>query len=90
MKITEITASASTKLNNGNYESTDFFLSVKAEDPEGIKPGTAALLQKTVETALLETLVKQYRHKGVKTTRRKIAVQHALAQADRSDDTTPV
>tara|TARA_Y100000593_G_C4163346_1_gene263172 strand:+ start:341 stop:613 length:273 start_codon:yes stop_codon:yes gene_type:complete len=90
MKITEITASVSTKLNNGNYESTDYFLSLKAIDEDGIKPGTAALLQQTAEGAILETLVKQYKLKGVKTTRRMIAKQHALANAPRADENVEI
>ena len=78
MKIEEIVVSCSAKINNGNYESTDYFISIKATD---IAPGDADKLRRTAETAILDTLVAQYKLKGISTTRQRIAKQHALANA---------
>ena len=81
MEITEITASASVRVNNGNYESTDFFMSAKATGKNGgpIQPGDAERLQKAVQTALLTTVVKAFRIKGISTTPHMIAKQFGLA-----------
>jgi hypothetical protein len=86
MKITEIVASRSVKLNNGNFESTDLFLSVKAEDPEGIAPGERLKLETSVESAMLATLVRVYKQKGMASSPHKIAKHHSLSLAAGRDD----
>lgn len=99
MKITEIVVSRSVKLNVGNYEGTDYFLSVKAEDENGIEPGATEKLERAVETSILETLARVYKQKGVSpgginsskgTTRYAIAKHHGLARAERRNETTPL
>ena len=81
MKITEIVVSRSVKLNHGNFESSDLFLSVKAEDPAGIAPGTVTKLEENVETAMLATLVRVYKQKGTASSPHKIAKHYGLARA---------
>ena len=93
MQITEITISASVKVNNGNYESTDYFISAKATGDNGgpIQPGDADKLQKSVQSALLTTLVRAFRLKGISTTPHLIAKQFGLSEGGQLvNDTTKI
>lgn len=82
MQIKEITISASVRVNNGDYQSTDFFISAKAEGDNGgpIQPGDAEKLQKSVQTALLTTLVRSFRLRGISTTPHMIAKMFGLSE----------
>lgn len=83
MQITELTVSASVKVNNGDYQSTDYFISAKATGDNGgpIQPGDAEKLQKAVQATLLTTLVRAFKLKGVPgMTPHKIAKMFGLSE----------
>ena len=84
MFIKEIVVSRTVRVNTGNYEGTEHFLSMKAEMGELDKPievGIAtAQLNAHVERALVAQLVRAYKVRGKKDmTAEKIAKHHGLS-----------
>jgi len=68
MKITEIVASRSVRVNTGNFEGTDHFVSAKAELDELDDPEQAMMeLASIVEERIVLQLQRHYQVRGVKT-----------------------
>ncbi len=80
MVIKEITVSRSVRVNTGNYEGTEHFLSMKAEiDFLDDEAPSAAELNAHVERALVAQLVRAYKVRGKKDmTAEKVAKHHGL------------
>jgi hypothetical protein len=67
VRVTEIVASRSVKVNTGDYENTDHFLSMRAELDELDTPDQAAQeLAAQVEESLAKQLLAHYRARGKK------------------------
>lgn len=83
MNITEIKVSRNVKINNGDYEMTDFFLTATgtADHGESITREDINKLSRAVEDTMLGWLENVYKHKGKSTTREKIAKTHGLSLA---------
>jgi len=90
MDIKEITVSRSVKIDLGNYESLDMFVSARAElDPlEESEDEAFAELSRTVERALVTQLYRSYTVRGVTPGLKKgeltttgVAKHHGLTQA---------
>ncbi len=84
MRVTSITASRSVRVNTGNYEGTEHFVSMTAEldelDDELVE---TRLLAKRVETALLKQLQYSYSVRGKKEMiPKRIAKHHGLGLAN--------
>lgn len=68
MKITEIVASRSVRVNTGNFEGTDHFVSAKAELDELDDPEQAMMeLASIVEERIVVQLQNHYKTRNVKT-----------------------
>ncbi len=88
MKIDQIIISRSVRVNTGNYEGTEHFVSIRADlDDVGLGLLTdeeldveARKLNKQVELTMLRQLVRSYKVRGVKNMQdpKKIAVHHGL------------
>lgn len=80
MLVKEIVISRAVKINTGNYESTDHFLSMKAEiDGLDDEASAAAELNAHVERAMVAQLVRAYKVRGKKDmTAEKVARHHGL------------
>lgn len=79
-EVKEVTVSRTCKINIGNYESVDHFVSMKAEldpfdDPEEAVRETAA----QVETAMAAQLARSYRVRGKKMGLADVVKHHGLA-----------
>ena len=81
-EVVEITASCSVKLNMGNYQSTDFFLSMKAEvdEFEDIEEAQRGL-RKKVEQAMMAQLARAYKVMGKKVTEQDLAKRHGISHS---------
>lgn len=80
MKVTEVVASCTTKMNLGNYEATDLFLSAKAEVDELDTPESAmAELTAIVERAMVKRLVAAYAKRGINKDEAAVRKHHGLA-----------
>lgn len=90
VKIVEITISRSIKINVGDYQSIDYFMSAKAINENGVTGEDTARVERAVESALLRTLTKAYGFRGVNTTPYKIAKMFGLGLASGNADTTSV
>ena len=80
MRVVEACVSRSARINTGNYEGTEFFVSMKAELDEFDGPEEIIALAASVETALLVQLVASYTSRGKKLTAQQIARQHGLGK----------
>lgn len=86
MKVVEIVASVSARINTGNFEGTEFFVSVKgtvdADDPLDDPAVAAEQLARQAEAALAESLVRSYMARGKATLGSKAAVakHHGLGR----------
>lgn len=81
--IKEITASRSVKMNLGNYESVDFFLSMKAELDEFDDPAVETEeLQAKVDAATIQQVRRAYRARGKKVSLAALCKQHGLSLHD--------
>lgn len=80
MVVKEIVISRSVRVNTGNYEGTDHFISMKAEiDELDDEPSAAAELNAHVERAMVAQLVRAYKVRGKKDmTAEKVARYHGL------------
>lgn len=81
MKITEVAASRTVRINLGDYQSTDFFVSMKAEVFDGEKRTDAARsLHKLIDRVLLIEVARHFKARGktVKTDelRKRYGFQH--------------
>lgn len=79
MKILEIVVSRSVKVNLGDYQSTDFFVSAKVETPDG-KTGNArkqAVL--TLEKGIADDIHAHFKRRGKKASLSDIRKRYGLA-----------
>ncbi len=84
MRATSVTVSRSVRVNTGNYEGTEQFVSMTAEldelDDEFV---VALLLAGRVETAILAQLVQSYKVRGKKEmVAKRVAKHHGLGLVD--------
>ena len=80
MVIREIVVSRSVRVNTGNYEGLEHFMSMKAElDELDDETAVARRLTETVERSMVEQLVRSYRVRGKSgMTHEKTARHHGL------------
>ncbi len=79
MEIKEITVARSYKINFGNYENVDVFVSMKAELDALDDLGTAtAELAANVESAALAQLMSVYKARGKKASEAEIRRRHGI------------
>lgn len=77
--VKEIACSRSVRVNTGQYEGTELFVSMKMElDELDDEREQADLLATTVEEAIGRQLLMSYRVRGKKLSRSLIAKQHGL------------
>lgn len=77
--VKEIVCSRSVRVNTGQYEGTELFVSMKAELDELDDIETEETdLARTVERAMLRQLIANYRVRGKNLTPALIAKQHGL------------
>jgi len=88
LKVTEVVVSRTAKINHGNYESTDLFLSAKAENPEGVTSADIEKVAKSVEESMLQWLIRIWKLKGTATTPMKLAKHFGLALAPSAKKTS--
>lgn len=78
-EVREVVVSASAKINVGDYQSTDFFLSLRADVDELEDPAEAVVsLQATVDGLLCAQLLRAYRKMGKKVDPVAVAKRHGL------------
>ncbi|MEE8608942.1 MAG: hypothetical protein V3S55_15165 [Nitrospiraceae bacterium] len=89
MLITEIVVSRSCRVNLGNYEGTEHFISMKATIDELDTAEAVARhdLARTVERAMVTQLLRSYKVRGVKAmdTAKKVAKHHGLSYVPKED-----
>ena len=79
MEIEEVNASCSVRMNTGNYEGTEYFVSVKVSVDQFDDPQECTdLAQKRAVEAMLGQLERAYKARGKKLTREQICKQHGL------------
>ncbi len=80
MVVKEIVVSRSVRVNTGNYEGTEHFVSMKAEiDELDDEAKASAELNAHVERAMVTQLVRAYKVRGKKDmTPEKVAKHHGL------------
>jgi hypothetical protein len=79
-RVTEVTVSRSCRINLGNYEGLEHFISMKAEVDEGEDPKKVqAMLAATVERQMLTQLKRSYKIRKKKVTDEQIAFQTGLS-----------
>ncbi len=81
MRIKEITASCQVRVNTGNFEGTERFVSALAELDELDDEHEAHIsLNSTVEKMMVRQLVRSYKVRGIKEmdTAQKVARHHGL------------
>ena len=77
--VKEITVSRSVRVNTGNYEGTEHFVSMKAELDEFDDPASVhAELAAGVERAMVSQLHRSYKVRGKKLTATQVATHHGL------------
>jgi len=80
--IKEITVSRSVRVNTGNYEGTEHFVSAKAElDEFDDEADISSQVSQVVEKALMVQLVRAYKVRGKKISPEIIGKQHGLTYA---------
>lgn len=83
MKISEVTVSQSVRVNLGDYQSTDFFVSMKAELDDGDKPlDVAASLRRRVAHALTNTVGANFKARGKDISPKKIATTYGIERIE--------
>ena len=87
MDIKEIVVSRSVRVNTGNYEGLEHFVSMKAElDELDDEVTVAAELAATVERTLVAQLHRSYRVRGkAEMTPEKVAKHHGLSYVPRKN-----
>lgn len=79
MKSVEVVKSRSVRVNLGNYESTDFFVSVKAEvDDDETRSSVARSLRKTVDASLIEDISAHFIARGKTLSKNAIAKKYGF------------
>ena len=79
MKTLGVTVSRTVRVNLGNYESTDFFVSMSAEPGEGETRTTVSrLLRKTVESSLIENIASHYKARGKSISKKAICQKYGF------------
>jgi len=78
MKLSEVTISCSVRVNTGNYEGTEFFISHKLEVDELDGPEEMLAAERALEEAMVQRLGRAYKAQGKKADRKMIAKQHGL------------
>ncbi len=87
MRVTEIVLSTSVRMNTGNFEGTEKFVSMKTEvDPLDDDVKVAADLNAKVERAMVTQLVRSYKVRGKKDmTPAKVARHHGLSHIPKEE-----
>ncbi len=79
-EIKEVTVSRSVRINTGNYEGTEHFVSMRAELDELDTPEDAAAeLAAKVERAVVAQLHRSYKVRGKEMSVEKVARHHGLS-----------
>ncbi len=79
MKTTGVTVSRTVRVNLGNYESADFFVSMTAEPDEGqTRVSVARLLRKTVDASLIEDLAAHFKARGKSISKKAICQKYGF------------
>lgn len=89
VKITEVSVSRTARVNLGDYQSTDLFLSVKAvsdHPEESLTREEIHGVARAAESTLLDWLVKLYKAKGKSASPYEIAKTFGLAAAKQRND----
>jgi hypothetical protein len=83
MEIKEITISRSARMNLGNYEGVEQFISMKAELQPGDKPSACAMeLSKKIERALCAQLFLSLKRRGKKQSLEQVAKYFGLIEPE--------
>lgn len=77
--VKEVTISRSVRMNTGQYEGTEFFISMRAE-LDGLDPveDETRELERRVEAAMLAQLMRGYKARGKAVTAEQVAKQHGI------------
>lgn len=89
IRITEVVVSRSVKINNGDYQSTDLFLSAKAEadgNGESIDRDEINKIARAVESTMLDWLINVFKQKGKSSSPYAIAKMFGLSLAAKAND----
>ncbi|QNN99802.1 hypothetical protein P67b_00043 [Ruegeria phage Tedan] len=78
-ELKEITTSVSCRLNTGNYEGTEFFVSLKFEVEDFDDPNEIInVARNAANLAMVAQLARAYKGMGKKVTRADLAKRHGL------------
>ncbi|WP_027521738.1 hypothetical protein [Bradyrhizobium sp. Ec3.3] len=84
MKIREITVSQSVRVNLGDYQATDFFVSMNAELEDGDKPlDAAASLRRRIGHALTNSVGANFKARGKTISPAKIASTYGIERTEK-------
>ncbi|MET4240275.1 hypothetical protein [Bradyrhizobium sp. RT10b] len=84
MKVLEITVSQTVRVNLGDYQSTDFFVSMKAEVEDGEKPlDVAASLRRRVAHALTNSVGANFKARGKDISAKQIAKTYGIERIEK-------
>lgn len=80
LNVTKIVASRSTRVNTGQYEGTEYFISMEVEiDPQMDDwKEQKGLLEQKLDAAMLDTLHAAHRANGKNVTREAVAKRHGI------------
>lgn len=85
-EIKEVTVSRSCRVNIGNFEGTEHFISMKAELEDFDDPVEEHdKLASTVERAMVAMLYRSYKVRGKKMTPAQVAKHHGLSWVPKQD-----
>lgn len=80
MKISEVVVSRSVRVNLGDYQATDFFVSMKAEPGDGEKSrDVARSLRRVVDRAIVKNISAHFRGRGQKQTPEQICKKYGFS-----------
>ena len=84
MKVLEVTVSQTVRVNLGDYQSTDFFVSMKSEVEAGEKPlDVAANLRRRVAHALTNSVGANFKARGKDISAKKIASTYGIERIEK-------
>lgn len=79
MKIVEVVVSRSVRVNLGNYEAVDFFVSMKAEaDEEDSATAVALDVRRKVESAIAKDIEIHFKKRGKKISEQDIRKRYGI------------
>jgi len=80
MKPVEIVVSRTVRVNLGDYESSDFFVSMKAAIEDGEKPRVVSrMLRRVVDRAIVENIQAHFRGRGKPRTPQQICTRYGFS-----------